>query len=154
MMETGSVRQARVALESALFAALADECSKGGIVYHQPGTDFVAGSEGEIVIIHRMAPGKTMVGEMGGRHGIVPRPGVYTVTFSCPNDADTLARAEALCDVVERAFYRSDIPIADTNCSVMCDEPYTTNVGSVPGTTRVALSVTIPWWMWAGGPAH
>ena len=130
----------RVALESALFAALTAEQAAGNIIIIQPGEDLKPDLK-KIQVIHSVAPGKVMDGELGGRQGICPRMGAYTVTLSIPAN-DTVK--------LETSFYRIDLPVRDSGCKVMCDEPYTTNVGETDD-KRLALSVSIPWWIWAGG---
>lgn len=150
MMQTPDLFSVRKALESALFAALTAEQAAGNIIIIQPGEDLKPDLK-KIQVIHSVNPGKVMDGELGGRQGICPRMGAYTVTLSIPaNDTAKLAKGWELCSLLETSFYRIDLPVRDSGCKVMCDEPYTTNVGETDD-KRLALSVSIPWWIWAGG---
>ena len=88
--------------------------------------------------------------ELGGRQGVCRRGGEYVVTLSCPNDTTRLSQAWKLLSVIESKFYRVDLPVTDADSDVMCDEPYTTDVGKTDD-NRLALSVSISWWVWAGG---
>lgn len=146
-MQTPDIYAVRVALEGALFECLKEAFQQGLIVFVQPAEE-IAPDLHKIQVIHSVNPGKAQGGELGSQ-GIFPRLGVYTVTLSCPADSSkTLTEGWKLCSVLETYFCRKDIPISD-NCEVMCDEPYTTNVGEQD--SRLALSVTIPWWVWSGG---
>ncbi len=146
-MQTPELFAVRVALEGALFECLKDAFQQGQIVFVQPAED-IAHDLQKIQVIHAVNPGKTQSGELGSQ-GVFPRIGVYTVTLSCPADnTKTLAECWKLCSVLENYFCRLDIPVSDS-CEVMCDEPYSTNVGEQD--SRLALSVTIPWWVWSGG---
>ena len=142
----------RVALETHLFAALEPSFTAGETIIVQPGQD-ITPDLAKIQVIHSVSPGAVLAGELGGRQGICPRPGVYLVTLSSPaSDTARLARAWRLCGLVERAFYRADLP-ADGGV-VCCEEPRarvisSRNAGETDG--RPALSVSIPWWVWTGG---
>lgn len=149
-MDTLTNYETRVALETELFAAIEQEYMLGGIAVLQPGDDFASVS-GDIVVIHNVNPGKPQSGEMAGRHGLSPVPGVYIVTFSCLNDPQTIQRAWNLSDVVMRRFYRAALHVEGKAYDVAIGEPYTSNVGPISGTNRVAVSVTIPWRIWQGG---
>lgn len=150
MMQTPDLFSVRVALESALFAALTAEQAAGNIIIIQPGEDLKPDLK-KIQVIHSVNPGKVMDGELGGRQGICPRMGAYTVTLSIPaNDTVKLAKGWELCSLLETSFFRLDLPVSGSAFKVMCDEPYTTNVGETDD-KRLALSVSIPWWVWAGG---
>lgn len=149
-MQTPDLFSVRVALETALFAIVEGEQASGAVIIIQPGEDIKPDLK-KIQIIHTVSPGDIMDGELGGRHGICPRMGVYTVMLSSPqNDTVKLAKAWNLCGRIESAFYRIDLPIENTACTIMCNEPYTTNVGETDD-KRFALSVSIPWWVWSGG---
>ncbi len=140
----------RVALEAHLFAALEPAFAAGDVIIVQPGEDIRPDLD-RIQVIHSVNPGAVLDGEMGGRQGVCPREGVYVITLSSPpNDTGRLAEAWKLAGVIEDAFYREDLPVAGTECAVSCEEPYTTNVGETTD-KRLALSVSIPWWIWAGG---
>lgn len=105
----------------------------------------------KIQIIHVVNPGAVITGELGGRYGVCPRKGAYIITLSIPtNDTKKLSKGLELCSVLESFFYRVDIPIEGYECCVMCDEPYTMNIGETED-KRLAYSVEIPWWVWAGG---
>lgn len=150
MMQTPDLFSVRKALESALFAALTAEQAAGNVIIIQPGEDLKPDLK-KIQVIHSVNPGKVMDGELGGRLGICPRVGVYTVTLSSlQNDIAKYTKEWKLCSLIEKAFRRKELPIEDSNCKVMCDEPYTMNVGKTDD-KRLALSVSIPWWVWAGG---
>ena len=145
-MQIPDLFSVRTALERALFECLTDAFQQGLIVFVQPA-DEMASDLKKIQVIHAVNPGDTQEGELGCL-GVFPRVGGYTVTLSCPADnTKTLAEGWKLCSVLENYFCRKDIPISDA-CEVMCDEPYTTNVGEQD--SRLALSVTIPWWVWSG----
>ena len=147
-MQTPNLFAIRVALETALFACLSEEQKKGNLVIVQPGTELKPNLK-NIQVIHAVNPGDIQAGELG-RQGVCPRLGVYTITLSVPpDDTVQLARAWQLCSTIEQTFYRVDLPIEGSDCAVMCNEPYTTNVGETDN--RLALSVTVPWWAWAGG---
>lgn len=146
-MQTPELFAVRTALEGALFECLKEAFQKGLLVFVQPAEDMASDLQ-KIQVIHAVNPGKTETGELGSQ-GVFPRIGVYTVTLSCPaGSVKLLAESWKLCSVLETYFCRKDIPVSD-GCEVMCDEPYTTNVGEQD--SRLALSVTIPWWVWSGG---
>lgn len=146
-MQVPELFAVRTALESSLFDCLSDAFQKGLLVFAQPA-DEIATDLKKIQVIHSVNPGKTQSGELGNE-GVFPRLGVYTVTLSCPaSSTKTLAEGWKLCSILENYFCRRDIPVSD-GCEIMCDEPYTTNVGAQD--SRLALSVTIPWWVWSGG---
>ncbi len=148
-MRSPTLFEIRVALETALFAAVQSYFDAGDIIVIQPGGELKPDLD-KIQIIHSVNPGVVQDGELGGRQGLCPRDGVYVVTLSCPNNTDRLAQTWELSSIVESKFYRADLPITDADCFVMCDEPYTTNVGETDD-KRLALSVSITWWVWAGG---
>lgn len=139
----------RVALETALFATVREEFTAGTVVIVQPADELKPDLR-KIQILHSVNPGEVQSGELG-RIGVCPRVGVYTITLSCPpHDTAMLEKAWRLCSLIESSFYRVDLPIPNSSCRVMCEEPYTTNVGEVPD-KRLAMSVTVPWWTWTGG---
>ena len=148
-MRLPTLFEIRVALETALFAAVQPSFSAGDVIIIQPGEELKPDLD-KIQVIHSVNPGEVQDGELGGRQGVCPRVGVYVVTLSCPNDTERLSQAWKLSSAIESKFYRADLPVTDADCSVMCDEPYTTNVGETDD-KRLALSVSIPWWVWAGG---
>lgn len=147
-MKTPDLFAIRVTLETALFACLAEEQAQGNVYIVQPGTEASPDLK-KIQVIHAVNPGNVQDGELG-QQGVCPRLGVYTIMLSVPaDDTARLAKAWQLCDAIERAFFRADLPIEDSCQNVMCGEPYTTNVGTQD--KRLALSVTVPWWAWTGG---
>lgn len=149
-MQTPDLFSVRKTLELALFDAMTAEQISGNIIIIQPGEELKPDLN-KIHVIHSVNPGKVMDGELSGRDGICPRLGVYTVTLSIPeNDTTKLAKAWELCSMIEEKFYRAALDIDNSSCSVMCDEPYTTNIGEF-NDKRLALSVSIPWWVWTGG---
>lgn len=151
-MRTPTLHETRVALETALFSAIKEEFEAGGMVILQPSDTIATNDNADIVIIHNVNPGKPIKGEMAGRHGVVPCPGVYIVTLSCLNKPEIISRAWGISSMLEGSFYRVSLQASEENeCYVEVEEPYTTNVGPVNGTNRVAISVTIPWRIWKGG---
>lgn len=151
-MKTPTLYDTRIALETALFSAIEQEFDAEGLVVLQPGDNIATEQNTDIVLIHNVNPGKPQTGEMAGRHGVVPHPGVYIVTLSCLNKPSIINRAWGITDTLERYFYRASLPVGDGECChVEVEEPYTTNVGPINGTNRVAISVTVPWRIWKGG---
>lgn len=148
-MQTPDLFSIRVSLETALFACLQREQEQGTVIVIQPGEDIKPDLD-KIQVLHAVNPGEVQTGELG-RQGVCPRLGVYTITLSVPpNNTQRLALAWRLCSNIEKVFYREDLPVEGSSCTVMCDEPYTTNVGETDD-NRLALSVSVPWWVWSGG---
>lgn len=145
-MRTPTPYEIRVAMETALFEELAPAHTAGEIVLVQPGMP-IAPEMTAIQVVHTLNPGEMQDGELAGRDGVCPRLGVYIVMFSCPVDTAKLAQAEKLAGDIEKAFYRREVPVDD--CAILCGEPYVTNTGETPD-NRLAVTVTIPWWTWAG----
>lgn len=147
---TATPYEIRVALEKKLFEALQEPFAAGKLIIVQPGQDISPDMQ-KIQVVHTVAPGIVQTGELGGRGGYCPRQGAYTILLSCPaDDTAILADAWDISGSLEAAFFRADCAIADSHCRVMCEQPYTTNVGETPD-KRLGLSVTVPWWVWAGG---
>lgn len=169
----------RLALETKLYEILTAYFEAGLIDILPNGNPLPATVE-KILVIPTISPGAMLPGEMAGKQGIVPRQGVMTVLLSCPVDGEKLTYAWQIAGSIEESFYRENLPIYETEseeeagdesgedeetdpddepqpepepepvAEVMCNEPYVTNVGETPD-KRLALSVTIPWWVWAGG---
>lgn len=149
-MRTPTPYEIRVALETHLFGVLQPAFEAGQVVIVQPGEDIKPDLD-KVQVLHVVTPGTPTDGELGGRQGVSPRPGVYVITLSVPQDTIWLQDAWELCGVLEAAFYRVFLPVLGLEYTVLCTEPYTTNVGEDPDTKRLALSVTVPWSVWAGG---
>ncbi len=149
-MRTPTTYEVCLALEKALFAALGEAVQAGGVVIVQPGAESAPDLK-KIQVLHTVKPGEVQSGELGGRQGLSLRTGVYSITLSCPpNDATAFAEAWRLTGVLEKALYRASLPIADSEGVVACKEPLITNVGETAD-KRLALSVSLPWWVWTGG---
>lgn len=148
-MRTPGLYETRIALETYLFSVLKSAFQEGSLVIVQPGED-IKPDLNKIQVIHSVNPGNTLEGELGGRNGIVPRVGVYVITLSSPNDSKKFAEAQKIASNIERAFYRVDLPVEGTDCTVMCNQSIMNNVGETSD-KRLVLSISVDWWVWAGG---
>ena len=147
-MTTPTVYEIRIALETALFAALTPAFESGEIVIVQPGEE-IAPDLKKIQVIHNVNPGAIQSGELDPRGGIAPRLGVYTILLSCPNDVESLTRTWEIAGELEKSLRGRELAAGECG-NVYVGEVTTTNVGQTPD-NRLGLSLSADWWAWAGG---
>lgn len=147
-MTTPTLYEIRIALETALFAALTPAFQAGEIVIVQPGEE-IAPDLKKIQVIHNVNPGQIQPGEIAPRSGIAPRLGVYTVLLSCQNDVTSFSRTWKLAGELEKDLRGRELTAGECGL-VYIGEIVTTNVGQTPD-NRLGLSLSADWWAWAGG---